>query len=131
MTLKRKGGTTMSSPDDAPMPPALASMWRALKRGYEAEPRLLVVAFSLVLLAALPDSLMALWFKLLGDGVLAHQRPLVLVAAVGLGGSATATWFLRVMSERTQRRFRDQVTIALESHVARLQASVVTVEHHE
>ncbi|SIO62927.1 ATP-binding cassette, subfamily B [Singulisphaera sp. GP187] len=120
----------MSSPD-APMPPALASMWRALKRGYEAEPRLLVVAFGLALLAALPDSLMALWFKLLGDGVLAHHRPLVLVAAVGLGGSATATWFLRVMSDRTQRRFRDQVTIALESHVARLQASVVTVEHHE
>lgn len=113
------------------MPPALSSMWRALKRGYEAEPRLLVVAFGLALLAALPDSLMALWFKLLTDGVLAHQRGVVLGAAAGLGASATATWFLRVMSDRTQRRFRDQVTIALESHVARLQASVVTVEHHE
>src|SRR5205807_4735164 len=49
----------------------------------------------------------------------------------GLGVSAAATWFLRVISERTQRRFRDQVTIALESHVAWLQASVATVEHHE
>ncbi len=106
-------------------------MWRALKRGYEAEPRLLVVAFGLALLAALPDSLLALWFKMLTDGALAHQRRLVLIAAVGLGASTTATWFLRVMSDRTQRRFRDQVTIALESHVARLQAAVVTVEHHE
>ena len=45
--------------------------------------------------------------------------------------SAAATWFLRVISDRTQRRFRDRVTIALESHVARLQASVATIEHHE
>jgi ATP-binding cassette subfamily B protein len=48
-----------------------------------------------------------------------------------LGVSAAATWFLRVISDRTQRRFRDQVTIALESHVAWLQASVATIEHHE
>ena len=39
-------------PDD--MPAALPSMWRALKRGYQAEPRLLLVAFGLSLLAALP-----------------------------------------------------------------------------
>jgi ATP-binding cassette subfamily B protein len=30
-----------------------------------------------------------------------------------------------------QRRFRDKVTIALESHVARLQATVATIAHHE
>ena len=35
------------------------------------------------------------------------------------------------MSDRTQRRFRDRLTIALESHVAFLQASVATIEHHE
>ena len=56
---------------------------------------------------------------------------LVLAAARGLGVSAAATWFLRVVSDRMQRRFRDQVTIALESHVARLQASVATIAHHE
>ena len=38
--------------------------------------------------------------------------------AIGLGVSAAATWFLRVISDRTQRRFRDRVTVALESHVA-------------
>src|SRR5262249_25474141 len=43
----------------------------------------------------------------------------------------TATWFLRVYSDRTQRRFRERVTIALESHVAGLQASLATIEHHE
>jgi ATP-binding cassette subfamily B protein len=113
------------------LPPALSSMWRALRRGHEAEPRLLIVAFGLVLLAALPDALLAVWFKLLADGLLGGRRTLVLVAAVGLGVSATATWFLRVVSDRTQRRFRDRVTVALESHVARLQASVATLEHHE
>jgi len=119
----------MSSRDD--LPPALPAMWRALLRGYEAEPGLLVVAFGLSLLAAVPDALLALLLKLLADGVLAGERRLVLAAAVGMGVAATATWFLRVVSIRVQRRFRDQVTIALESHVARLQASVATIEHHE
>ena len=116
---------------EVPLPPAFSSMWRALKRGYEAEPWLLVVAFGLSLLAALPDALMALWLKLLADGVLGGNRTLLLAAALGLGVSSTATWFLRVISDRTQRQFRDRVTIALESHVARLQATVATVAHHE
>lgn len=106
-------------------------MWRALKRGYEAEPRLLLAAFVLSLLAALPDALLALWLKLLADGLLDSETTLIVTAALGLGVSATLTWVLRVVSDRTQRRFRDRVTIALESHVARLQATVATVAHHE
>ena len=125
----------MSSPDQAQpadeLPPALEAMWRALKRGFAAEPMLLVVAFSLSLLAALPDALLALWLKFLADGLLDGNDTLVMTAAIGLGVSATLTWGLRVISDRTQRRFRDRVTIALESHVAELQASVATVEHHE
>ncbi|MBV8203158.1 MAG: ABC transporter ATP-binding protein [Acidobacteria bacterium] len=119
----------MRIPED--LPKALPSMWRALVRGYQAEPLLLSVAFGLALLAALPDALLALWFKLLADGVLGGRRGLVMAAALGLGASAAATWFLRVISDRTQRRFRDRLTIALEAHVARLQASVASIEHHE
>ena len=52
-------------------------------------------------------------------------------AAIGLGVSTAATWFLRTVSTRVQRRFRDKVTIALESHVAQLQASVATIAHQE
>ncbi len=48
-----------------------------------------------------------------------------------IGLSAAATWFLRTVSTRVQRGFRDKVTIALESHVARLQASVATIAHQE
>jgi ATP-binding cassette subfamily B protein len=113
------------------LPPALSSMWRLCKLGYRHEPRLMGVAFALSLLAALPEALLALWLKLLADGLLDHDRALVYGAAGGLAVSGAATWFLRTVSARLQRRFRDKVTIALESHVARLQASVVTVAHQE
>jgi len=106
-------------------------MWRALKRAHQAEPRLLGVSLALALLAALPDALLALWMKLLADGVIQRNRTSVIAAAVGLAVSAVATWFLRVTSDRTQRRFRDRVAVALESHVARLQASIATIAHHE
>lgn len=113
------------------MPGAFPSMWRALVRAREAEPLLLAVSFSLALLAALPDALLALWLSLLADGILAAKHGQVLAAAAGLGASSAATWFLRVISDRTQRRFRERVTITLEAHVARLQASVASIEHHE
>jgi ATP-binding cassette subfamily B protein len=124
MTSSRK-----KVPDD--LPPALSSMWRLCKLGYQHEPGMLLASFFLALLAALPDALLALWFKLLGEGVLEGNRTLVSTAAVALGVSAAATWFLRTVSTRVQRRFRDKVTIALESHVARLQASVATIAHQE
>src|SRR3989449_11061879 len=119
----------MSSTDD--LPPALPAMWRALKRGYEAAPLLLSVAFGLSLLAALPDALLALWFKLLADGVLGGRRGLVTTAALGLGVSAAATWFLRVISDRTQRRVRGHGAMGLQSQLAGLPAAVATIEHHE
>src|SRR3989442_65350 len=114
-----------------PVPPAMSSMWRLCKLGYRHEPRLMVAAFGLSQLAALPDALLALWLMLLGEGVLAHRPGMVEGAALGLGVSAAATWFLRTVSTRVQRRFRDKVTIALESHVAQLQASVATIAHQE
>jgi ATP-binding cassette subfamily B protein len=124
-----------SSPDarargDA-LPPAISSMWRLCKLGYRHEPALIVIAFTLALLAALPDALVALWLKMLGEGLLQSDPPRVRIALVALGLSATATWFLTTVSTRVQRRFRDKVTIALESHVATLLASIPTIAHQE
>ena len=99
------------------LPPALSSMWRLCKLGYRHEPRLMLAAFVLSQLAALPDALLALWLMLLGKGLLAGDARLVMVSAVLRGVSAVATWFLVVTSGRLQRRFRDKVTIALEAHV--------------
>ena len=118
-----------SSPDR--LPPALASMWRVLKLGYRHEPGMLVASFALSQLAALPDALLALWLKVLGDAVVQGDRGRLAAAALALGVSATATWFLTTVSTRVQRRFRDKVTIALESHVARLQAEIATIAHQE
>lgn len=113
------------------MPPALASMWRLCVIGYTNEPGLLIFAFVASLVAALPDALLALLLKFLVEGVLAGNRRTVLLAVLGMAVSVSATWLLRTLSTRLTRRFRDKVTIALETHVARLLASVATVEHHE
>lgn len=114
-----------------PLPPTLSSMWRLCKLGYQNERRLMVGALVLSQLAALPDALLALWLALLGAGVVQHRSGWIAGAAAGLGLSAAATWFLRIVSTRFQRRFRDKVTIALESHVAELQASIATIAHQE
>ncbi len=114
-----------------PLPPTLSSMWRLCKLGYRDQPRLMLASFVLSQLAALPDALIALWLMLLGEGVVQHRPALLEGAAIGLGVSAAATWFLRTASTRLQRRFRDKVTIALESHVARLQAAIATIAHQE
>jgi ATP-binding cassette subfamily B protein len=123
--------SSLKAKDPDALPPALSSMWRLCKLGYRYEPKLMAVALALSLLAALPEALLALWLKLLADGVLGGDRRLVYSAAAGLALSGAATWFLRTISARLSRRFRDKVTIALESHVARLQASVASVAHHE
>src|SRR6516165_350578 len=114
-----------------PLPPALSSMWRLCKLGYRHEPQMMFASLVLSQLAALPDALLALWLMLLGKGVLEHHSGLVQGAAIGLGVSVAATWFLRTVGTRVQRRFRDKVTIALEAHVAKLQASIATIAHQE
>lgn len=119
------------SPGIEPLPAALSSMWRLCKLGYRNEPRLMMGSFALSQLAALPDALLALWLMLLGKGVMEHRPGVVKGAAIGLALSTAGTWFLRTVSTRVQRRFRDKVTIALESHVAQLQASIATIAHQE
>ena len=108
-------------------------MWRLCKLGYRHEPAPDRSRRSCSRsLAALPDALLALWFKLLGDGALAQRlAPRRACARSALGVSATATWFLQTVSTRVQRRFRDKVTIALESHVARCRPRSPTIAHQE
>jgi ATP-binding cassette subfamily B protein len=122
-------------PDDPiAMPGAMASLWRTFRIAGRAEPRLLYTSLALALLMMLPDALLALWLKLLVDGVVGHgehRHRAIVLAALGLAVSVTATWYLSVLSQRVQRRFRDRIAIVLEAHVARLQATVPTIEHHE
>ena len=121
--------TSSRKPDD--LPPAGSSMWRLCRLGLRYEPSLMVWAFVLALVAAVPDALLALWFKLMADAIVAGDATKLRLTAIALGLSAAGTWFLRTVSTRVQRRFRDKVTIALESHVARLQATIATIAHQE
>jgi ATP-binding cassette subfamily B protein len=106
-------------------------MWRLCRLGYQHEPRLMLAAFGLCLLSALPGALLAVWLVLFGRGVEQHRPALLLGACVGMAMTAAATWFVGTYSFRVQRRFRDRVTIALEAHVASLQASITTIAHQE
>ena len=122
----------MSGSDARPeLPKAVPALWRTFRLGYRAEPRLLLASLGTTVLTMLPDALLALWLKLLTDGILDGRRTPVVVAALGLAASVAATWILGVLNERIGRRFRDRLGIAMESHIARLQASVGTIEHQE
>ena len=131
MKSSRNGAPREKANAIEPLPPTLSSMWRLCKLGYRHERRLMVFALVLSQLAALPAALLALWLALLGAGVVQHRTGLVLGAALGMAVSTAASWFLVTISTRVQRRFRDKVTIALEAHVAHLQASIVSVTHQE
>jgi ATP-binding cassette subfamily B protein len=120
----------MTSSSDE-LPPAWSSMWRLCRLGLRYEPRMMVWSITLALLAAVPDALLALWFKLLADAVAAGAGRKLRLTALALALSVVGTWLLRLVSTRVTRRFRDRVTIALESHVARLQASIATIAHQE
>jgi ATP-binding cassette, subfamily B, bacterial len=74
----------MSSRKDN-LPPGFLSMWRLCKLGYRHEPTMLLASFFMSLFAALPDALIAVWLKVLGDGVLQHDNTRVGAAASGLG----------------------------------------------
>ncbi len=106
-------------------------MWRLCRIGYTHEPRLLAAVVALTLIQAVPDSLFALWLALLGGGLLTGDAALVLAVVIAMAVSVTLTWWLGVGRDRLTRRFRDRVTVALETHVARLLASVVGLEHQE
>src|SRR5262245_3812600 len=106
MTSSASAASQVSVTPD-PLPPGLSSMWRLCKLGYRHEPGLLLAAFTLALVSALPDALLAFWFKWLGEGALRGDWTRVQLAAVALGLSATLTWCLQTVSVRVQRRFRD------------------------
>jgi ATP-binding cassette subfamily B protein len=106
-------------------------MWRLIRLGYDHEPRLVVYAVVVTLVNAVPDALLALWLMLLADGVAAGDRTSVLISCLGIAATVTWTWVFNVVSSRVQRRFRDKVTIALETHVARLLATIGSLAHQE
>lgn len=113
------------------MPGTLVTMARTLRHAFRAEPVMAVLALLLAVLATAPGALLAIWLKLIVEGVTADRRGLVIAGAVGVAASSIAIWLLRLASSRVTRRFRMKVAVTLETYVADLQASVDTIEHQE
>jgi ATP-binding cassette, subfamily B, bacterial len=113
------------------MPGALPTMTRTLRQAFRAEPTMAVLALVLAVLAVVPGALLAVWLKLVVEGVTADRRGLVIAGAVAVAASSVAIWLLRLASSRVTRRFRMKVAVALETYVADLQASIDTIEHQE
>src|SRR5882672_5280011 len=83
---RRRDQAELADPMDR-LPPALPSMWRLCRLGFSYEPALMGVSFVLALLAAVPDALLAVWFKLLGEGLLQHKDGLLRFAVAALAVS--------------------------------------------
>jgi len=66
------------------LPASLPSMWRLCRLGLRYEPTLMIWSFGLALLAAVPDALLALWFKLMADAVAAGDATQLRLTAFAL-----------------------------------------------
>jgi ATP-binding cassette subfamily B protein len=119
----------MSKEPDLPgLLPALA---RSLRFAFGAEPVLLTACFGLIAASWIPTAFLALWLKLLADGVVAHRDREIAAAAAAIASSIALAWLLRTAGARAHLLFRERAKIAIEAHVSHLQASAVGLEHHE
>ncbi len=81
--------------------------------------------------AAAIDALFALGLAFLVDEVVARNETRGLIAAVVLAVLVAGNWLLNVVGQRMNRRLTERASVYMESHVARLQSSIGTLEHQE
>ena len=116
------------------LPKGFQSMRFLLRLGFRYQPALLWVSLGITIAAAIPDALFALWIGILARALQTPDSPdrtQLIVAGVGLGFSCVGGWLLRAGGDRIHLRFRQRLAVALETHVARLQATTPGIEHHE
>lgn len=124
----------MSEPGIGELPRPAASMWFLLKLAFRYQPALLWLSLGVTVAAALPDALFALWLGLLAGALRVPSDPdrtRLIVAGAGLGFSCVGGWLLTSAVERVLLRFQQRLAVALETHVARLQATSPGIEQHE
>lgn len=125
----------MTEPTDQldDLPSGAASILFILRLGFRYQPALLWISLGLTLAGALPDALFALWLGLLAHALSGGEpdQTLLIVAGCGIAFSAVGGWVLTAGGARLHLRFRQRLAVALETHVARLQATTPGVEQHE
>jgi ATP-binding cassette subfamily B protein len=105
-----------------------------LRLGFRFEPALLWISLGTTVVGALPDALVAVWLGLIAEGLRTPGEPdrtLLLIAGIGIAFSCVGGWVVTSGSQRLHDRFRQRLAVALETHVARLQATTVGIEQHE
>ena len=118
----------------ADLPNQRQAVFHILRLGFRFEPTLLWISFATTIAGAVPDALFALWLGLIARAMATPRHPdrtLLLVAGYGMAFSCVGGWVLRNGSDRLHQRFRQRLGVALETHVARLQATTVGIEQHE
>lgn len=123
-------GRTMQKKEDE-LPSSMRSLWRIFKLAYKAEPKLLFATIGLTLFGTVPEGAMLVALAFLVHGITSGSSSMVLIAMMAVGTFVVLMWLFGVISNRINMRFSDKVTVALETHVARLQARAAGVEHHE
>ncbi|OIV35418.1 hypothetical protein BIV57_21750 [Mangrovactinospora gilvigrisea] len=113
------------------LPPWWRGLGRALRLCRRAGPRLMWVAGLTTLAAALPDVLFAVGVAALGRAVAGHRGSELAAAAGLLAVLAAAGWLLGTVASRLGERLSERAAVRIEAHLAGLEASVPTVEHHE
>jgi ATP-binding cassette, subfamily B, bacterial len=113
------------------LPSSSTALLRSLRMGYKTSPGLLLLGFVTTIAAAVPDALLAVGLAVLVSAATSGDNARIALAVLFVGVLATAGWLLNVVSDRVNRRFADRAAVVVESHVARLHASVATIEHHE
>ncbi len=117
--------------EDKDLPSMPAALLHSLRFAYQAQPTLLVVSFLLTIGGLVPEALSALWLRILLHGISGGNDAETLRAAIGLALTGGTGWLLRTVGSRFVAIFSDRIALAVETHVARLQAGVSTIEHHE
>ena len=118
----------------ADLPNQRHALFYILRLGFRFEPKLLWISFATTVAGALPDGLVALWLGLIARGLRTPGDPdrrMLIVAGCGIAFSCVGGWVLRTGSDRLHQRFRQRLAVALETHVARLQATTAGIEQHE
>jgi ATP-binding cassette, subfamily B, bacterial len=117
-----------------PMPGPWGAMAYLIRLANRYQPKLLWISLGVTVAGALPDALFALWLGILADAFRSPSGPdrtKLIIAISGVAFSAVGGWLLRTGGDRLAMRFRQRLAVALETHVARLQATSPGIEQHE